>query len=562
MRFIYTALLGIFATSVCAEQLFPGLKGEQLVQALRKNYHPAATLSYKKARQKLFTEIDASQGAVTLCYTGALFSTTGIPPGNVVNTEHTWPQSYFKDANGGGMMKSDLHHLFASEEPVNQARGRLPFGDIDDSKTTAWYRSKTPQSTIPPASTRDEFSEATSALFEPREAHKGNAARSLFYFFAVYGDQQINHDWFKPQVMDLLKWNKADPPDQIERARSKNIAAIQGTENPFVIDPTLADRVFNASIDDAGPAGAPLGGMALSAGQLRVGAWNIENLGTKHGDDDGEDQTPEALADYIMSSQVQVLALEEIHDDDQPSSNVPGMSPWRNTILASALQLISQRTGETWSYELTAPGAQNDRQQLTGVAWNTTKVRLEKRQLVNVAGGSVGGASIWSRVPEAFYFKTADDKTDFALIPLHMKSNSNGPRLGQRTRKKEAEQLFEALPELEESFDGEKDIILLGDTNMLHDEQTAEEAWSERFKDLNFDERYTYIKPYNNQPLPPFDRIFVPLGQPEFENSEQVIHGPEGDTEDEQMEWKRAHLRLRSDHLLIWTDIMLGDDDD
>src|SRR5690349_14622084 len=88
---------------------------------------------------------------------------------------------------------------------------------------------------------------------------------------------------------------------------------------------------------------------ARSEGTVRVGAWNIENLGTRRADSQTNppepDQTPEALADYIASSGVDVLALEEIHDDDQPSSGTPGHEPWRNKILERALARLNQQGG-------------------------------------------------------------------------------------------------------------------------------------------------------------------------------------------------------------------------
>jgi FlaG/FlaF family flagellin (archaellin) len=52
----------------------------------------------------------------------------------------------------------------------------------------------------------------------------------------------------------LVEWHEADPVTEAERARSSAIAARQGNENPFVLDATLARRVFGTP----GPEGPAL----------------------------------------------------------------------------------------------------------------------------------------------------------------------------------------------------------------------------------------------------------------------------------------------------------------
>jgi hypothetical protein len=86
--------------------------------------------------------------------------------------------------------------------------------------------------------------------FEPRDTHKGNAARAVFYVAAVY-PEVLDADgapFFETMRESLLAWNRLDPPDADERARSAWIARLQGTENPFVTDPGLADRAFGSPV--------------------------------------------------------------------------------------------------------------------------------------------------------------------------------------------------------------------------------------------------------------------------------------------------------------------------
>ena len=73
----------------------------------------------------MFGEVDNENGKVRLVYTGVEFATTEIPNANVVNTEHTWPQSKFKNATGShkGKMKADLHLSRNSDRPDREDRG-------------------------------------------------------------------------------------------------------------------------------------------------------------------------------------------------------------------------------------------------------------------------------------------------------------------------------------------------------------------------------------------------------------------------------------------------------
>jgi hypothetical protein len=72
-------------------------------------------------------------------------------------------------------------------------------------------------------------------------------ARAVAYTATVYEatiDASGERGFLAVMLDDLRAWNAHDPPDDRERARSSTIAAWQGTENPFVLDPTLLDRAF------------------------------------------------------------------------------------------------------------------------------------------------------------------------------------------------------------------------------------------------------------------------------------------------------------------------------
>lgn len=241
--------------SAAAEPVHPEKSGEALLVALDAEYSPRRTLSYRAARTKMFGDIDNRNGQVTLVYTGQSFRTRSIPNANIVNTEHTWPQSKFKrsqrDRKAG--MKADLHHLFPTFSKVNSVRGSNPFADIPDRTTTRWWNSSNERRLIP-NDALDTYSESTNSRFEPRESHKGNVARAMAYFFTVFREHNINVEWFRPQIETLFAWHKADPVDDAERARSHAIASLQGNENPYVLDPTLFGRALmgeaGTTVDD------------------------------------------------------------------------------------------------------------------------------------------------------------------------------------------------------------------------------------------------------------------------------------------------------------------------
>ena len=244
-----TSTAGDYVPEPGEATVFPDLQGGELLAALRAEYAPARTLGYGPARDALFTYEMETDGRLEGVYSG--FSVV-LPPGADpsaaaadlgVNTEHVWPQSRGARAEP---LKSDMHHLFPARDVVNSSRSALPFGEIDDRQAEAWYRLTESQSNVPRVAI-DEWSERGAGRFEPREDRAGDVARAALYVAALYpaetGGEAVFFDVMRD---DLLAWNRQDPPDAAERARSTWIAGRQGAENPFVLDATLADRAFGA----------------------------------------------------------------------------------------------------------------------------------------------------------------------------------------------------------------------------------------------------------------------------------------------------------------------------
>jgi deoxyribonuclease I len=169
--------------------------------------------SYRESGDRLFTLLDKVDGHVSCVYTGTRVEVGNTrPDGDLLNIEHTWPQSQGADREPA---RCDLHHLFPTTPASNNARGNLPFGEV--SAGVRW---------------EEGGSRASATAFEPRDPHKGDAARAMLYFSLRY-DLALPAD-----QRDLFAaWHAEFPPDAGDRARSATIARWQGAHNPFVVCP-------------------------------------------------------------------------------------------------------------------------------------------------------------------------------------------------------------------------------------------------------------------------------------------------------------------------------------
>jgi len=138
---------------------------------------------------------------------------------------------------------------------VNSSRGNDPYAEIDDQETDTWYRNNYSQETIPTEyieeyAEKDNPPDPNNEVFEPREDHKGDASRAMFYFYAMYNDVADTNFW-NVQRDVLLDWHYYDEVDDWELNRTWAIAGYQENQpNPFVLDSSLARRIWY--MDDGG----------------------------------------------------------------------------------------------------------------------------------------------------------------------------------------------------------------------------------------------------------------------------------------------------------------------
>ena len=154
-----------------------------------------------------------------------------IPNSNIMNAEHTWPQS---KGSRREPFRGDLHHLFPTDSKANSIRGNYPFGEVSGESIYFGCESSRRGNIIDP-----ETGESTGQRgYEPPAEHRGNVARALFYSAAIYNKRITALEEFY-----LRKWHKEDPVDQEEIERNDSIEESQGNRNPFIDFPNLVENV-------------------------------------------------------------------------------------------------------------------------------------------------------------------------------------------------------------------------------------------------------------------------------------------------------------------------------
>ncbi len=256
LSLISISTLTLFLTLTLSSQeiIFPGLKGDSLLTEIKKYYVPKKVLRYDEARTKLYTEIFLEQDSIECFYSGHKIP---VPRGtNIlswtakygIQTEHLFPRSF-----GAASLPAlgDLHHLVPVRAAINTLRKNAPFQDIPDDQTKYWIH-KDKVITFIPRKDIHLYSESKSNAFEPIEYRKGDIARSMFYFYTFYrGDaDKKSKTYFTSMLPHLCRWHRSDRVDAIEINKSFAIARIQSNVNPFIFDPSLAERCYCVAYPD------------------------------------------------------------------------------------------------------------------------------------------------------------------------------------------------------------------------------------------------------------------------------------------------------------------------
>lgn len=201
----------------------------------QKCYEQKRDISYKEAREIMFgklflTKTSKGYEVKDMYCEKTITEKNGVGPNkipdpNLLNCEHTWPQSKFNPKMNTEMQKVDLHHLFPVDSKSNSVRSNHLFGELLNAKDAHSSCQVSKIGTI----------NGTNIIgFTPPKTHRGNVARAIFYF-AVRYQMPIPNE----QEIHLKKWHIEDPIDQDERQRNNEIYQIQGNRNPFIDYPVL-----------------------------------------------------------------------------------------------------------------------------------------------------------------------------------------------------------------------------------------------------------------------------------------------------------------------------------
>jgi deoxyribonuclease-1 len=202
---------------------------EELKDSLTEIIDDHNPLGYTLARDEMYGNIDNDSGWVECVYTGrtAYFNTRAGATANNFNCEHTWPQSFSDEAEP---MKSDIFHLYPSDITANSMRGNYDFGVVT---SATWAQGGSKLGTDSEGQT----------VFEPRDAHKGNVARTHFYYIIRYNGAYNGYTDATKMEAHLRTWHIIDPVDSDEEERNEDIYALQYNRNPFIDHPEFVDRI-------------------------------------------------------------------------------------------------------------------------------------------------------------------------------------------------------------------------------------------------------------------------------------------------------------------------------
>ncbi len=170
--------------------------------------------------------------------------------------EHTYCHDWMPTNPAQGLPEyEDYHHLFPTDQNgANVIRSNKPLGEVVNASYTF-------------LGCKLGTDINGRVVFEPRDAHKGDAARALMYVATCYTTVGGNSWAFRnpistsiPYGQDqnlLKKWHYQDPPDAWEIARNDFMESLQGERNPFIDSAQYACYIDFSTMTKISGASAP-----------------------------------------------------------------------------------------------------------------------------------------------------------------------------------------------------------------------------------------------------------------------------------------------------------------
>lgn len=258
---LFCCVLGAFAQKTYYKKI-EGLKREHLKTALHELIKPDSVLNYGGKGEGYtwagFAVADAMEGGyVRDRYSNTLRKQNGLMSVTGMNIEHVFANSWWGHTVNDAYC--DLYNLYPSDGTANGRKSNNPVGVVTGDVSYD-------NGVIKVGRSSSYRADSLITVWEPADEWKGDFARTYFYVATCYEDYQDlwqtaegllmvsknRYPTLRPWVSKLLlKWNKEDPVDDIERARNQVVQTIQGNRNPFVDYPQLSTYIWGDSTDYA-----------------------------------------------------------------------------------------------------------------------------------------------------------------------------------------------------------------------------------------------------------------------------------------------------------------------
>lgn len=216
----------------------PTSYSQSLLLHLQKKHGNHKKIGYKKSRQILFHEFGNM----------IIYGSNKNNTQKEINCEHIWCQKYFKNKEP---MKSDLHILYLSNAKLNSHRQDYKFSNLPSNCTYMDIKGNKINMTHYIHHTNIYKKDNKKKIFEPYDKSKGKIARSLAYYYTIYGYSTNFYNNSIENLIDiddLLKWNKENLPCLDELYRNIIIEKYQDNINPFIKYPVLIELIFQTNI--------------------------------------------------------------------------------------------------------------------------------------------------------------------------------------------------------------------------------------------------------------------------------------------------------------------------
>jgi len=214
-----------------------------LISDLSALINPHTFISYFNYKQTILNQFEVcdttnGQSFVTCVYSGEnkVFNDPFDWTATGYSREHTYCHSWmptFPCDNPEQPEYTDQHNLYPTNlANANSYRSNLPLMEITGNVLYTYLEGSVGYN-------------GNQMCYEPRDAQKGNAARSIFYHATCY-NMQNNLNWGIAANQDqatLKTWHFADLPDSYEIARQEYIFSVQGNRNPYIDSVNFACHV-------------------------------------------------------------------------------------------------------------------------------------------------------------------------------------------------------------------------------------------------------------------------------------------------------------------------------